>query len=128
MDGIERLEKEALEMNNFSITNVFNTIKNKEELKGKFDNEEKTLAEMYEYIYKKSKAFMQNGVAMVSNPVVYSWAINYFKYTNEELGIKKDEKTTKPINITKNKEKKKKEIKEEKNENLQLSLFGEVDK
>ena len=85
MDGIERLEKEALEMNNFSITNVFNTIKNKEELKGKFDNEEKTLAEMYEYIYKKSKAFMQNGVAMVSNPVVYSWAINYFKYTNEKL-------------------------------------------
>lgn len=126
MEGIERLELEVLEMNNFSVSNMFNNIKNKPELQEKFNNKEKTIKGMYEYVYEKARALQQGNVAMVNDQVVYLWATNYFKYTNEELGIKKEEKTSKPVNITKKKEEKKEEIKEEKNENPQISLFGEV--
>ena len=126
MEGIERLELEVLEMNNFSVSNIFNNIKNKPELQEKFDNKEKTIKGMYEYVYEKARALQQGNVAMVNDQVVYLWATNYFKYTNEELGIKKQEKASKPVDITKKKEEKKEELKEEKKDNPQISLFGEV--
>ena len=92
MEGIERLELEVLEMNNFSVSNMFNNIKNKAELQEKFNNKEKTIKGMYEYVYEKAKELQQNHVAMVSDPVVYMWVTNYFRYTNKELGIKKEKK------------------------------------
>ena len=128
MEGIERLELEVLEMNNFSVSNMFNNIKNKPELQEKFNNKEKTIKGMYEYVYEKAKELQQNHVAMVSDSVVYMWATNYFRYTNKELGIKKEEKTSKPVNIIKKKEEKKEKIKEEKTANPQISLFEEVQK
>ena len=84
-------------MNNFSVSNMFNNIKNKPELQEKFNNKEKTIKGMYEYVYEKARALQQGNVAMVNDQVVYLWATNYFKYTNEELGIKKEEKTINPI-------------------------------
>ena len=129
MEGIERLELEVLEMNNFSVSNMFNNIKNKPELQEKFNNKEKTIKGMYEYVYEKARALQQGNVAMVNDPVVYLWATNYFKYTNEELGITK--KGLKPE--TNKKESKKEDKKEEKKaekkeDNPQISMFGEVQK
>ena len=127
MEGIERLELEVLEMNNFSVSNMFNNIKNKPELQEKFNNKEKTIKGMYEYVYEKARSLRQGNVAMVNDQVVYLWATNYFKYTNEELGIKK--KGLKPETNKKEskKEDKKEEKKAEKEENNpQISMFGEV--
>ena len=129
MEGIERLELEVLEMNNFSVSNMFNNIKNKPELQEKFKKKEKTIKGMYEYVYEKARALQQGNVAMVNDQVVYLWATNYFKYTNEELGITK--KGLKPE--TNKKESKKEDKKEEKKaekkeDNPQISMFGEVQK
>lgn len=127
MEGIERLELEVLEMNNFSVLNVFNYIKNKPELQEKFNNKEKTIQGMYSYICKKAEKLQQGNVAMVNNEVVYLWATNYFKYTNEELGIKEDEKETNVVKMVGNEEyKNKKEKINKKDENSQISLFEEV--
>lgn len=129
MEGIERLELEVLEMNNFSVSNMFNNIKNKPELQKKFNNDKKTIKGMFEYVYEKARALKQGNVAMVNDQVVYLWATNYFKYTNEELGITK--KGLKPE--TNKKESKKEDKKEEKKaekkeDNPQISMFGEVQK
>lgn len=129
MEGIERLELEVLKMNNFSVSNMFNNIKNKAELQEKFNNKEKTIKGMYEYVYEKARALQQGNVAMVNDQVVYLWATNYFKYTNEELGITK--KGLKPeTNKKKSKKEDKKEEKkaEKKEDNPQISMFGEVQK
>ena len=95
MEGKERLEQETIEMNNYNVVLIFNYIKDKDELKEKFDNEEKTIKGMYEFICGKAKTLAQNGVAAVNDKVVYLWAITYFCKSNEELGIKKEEKKIK---------------------------------
>lgn len=124
MEGIERLELEVLEMNNFSVSNMFNNIKNKPELQEKFNNKEKTIKGMYEYVYEKARTLQQGNVAMVNYQVVYLWATNYFKYTNEELGIKKQNVMPPPADEVIKKEEKK--AKKEDQKSSQISIFGEV--
>lgn len=125
MEGIKRLEQEVMEMNNFNVYAIFNHIKNLPELQDKFSNKEKTIKGMYDYIYKKAKSVKQGNVAMVNDIIVYSWAANYFKHNNEELGIEEKKETpTKPVeNITKPKE-----IEKPKEEEkvAQISMFEEV--
>ena len=112
-------------MNNFNVYAIFNHIKNLPELQDKFSNKEKTIKGMYDYIYKKAKSVKQGNVAMVNDIIVYSWAANYFKHNNEELGIEEKKETpTKPVeNITKPKE-----IEKPKEEEkvAQISMFEEV--
>ena len=52
-------------------------------------NEEKNLDDLISYINKKAKEQAINGVAIIQDDEVYSWAILYFKSGNEELGIVK---------------------------------------
>lgn len=52
-------------------------------------NEEKNLDDLVSYINKKAKEQAVNGVAIIQDDEVYSWAILYFKSSNEELGIVK---------------------------------------
>ncbi len=125
MEGKERLEQETIEMNNYNVVLIFNYIKDKDELQEKFDNEEKTIKGMYEFICGKAKTLAQNGVAAVNDKVVYLWAITYFCKSNEELGIKKEEKKIKSATDASkesisNKEKGIKESDE------QVSMFEEV--
>lgn len=94
MEGIERLEKETLELDNYSITKIFNYLKTRTDLYEKFNNEEKSMDQMYDYIYDKAKKHEHKRMAMIDDPVVYLWAVNYFIKSNEELGIKA-EKTEK---------------------------------
>ena len=126
MDGIERLEQEAIDLNNPNITAVFNYLKSKEAMQEKLKNPEKSLKQMYEFMYKKSEQFRVGTVAMVADNLVYLWATQYFNQTNEELGLNKKEQkieneTPKPT------EAKKEETKpeEKKAENSQISLFSE---
>ena len=87
MDGIERLEQEALAMNNHNVILIFDYIKNKEELQDKFNNKEKTIKGMYDFICNKARILAVRNVSMVNDNIVYIWAMAYFNKSNEELGI-----------------------------------------
>lgn len=52
-------------------------------------NEEKNLDDLVSYINKKAKEQAVNGVAIIQDDEVYSWAILYFTSSNERLGIVK---------------------------------------
>lgn len=126
MNGIERLENQVLEMNDYNISTIFEFLKTRTDLYENFNNEEKSIKEMYEFIYNKARKLKKNNVAMVSDKVVYLWAITYFSKTNEELGLNKKEKPTKQVTEPQEKVIKQDKPEEKKNEEAQISLFQEV--
>lgn len=121
MEGLERLEQEALELNNHNIILIFNNIKNRTELQDKFNNEEKTINGMYEFIYNKARTIANKNVAMVNDKTVYLWAMTYFNKSNEELGITKTDTKINDVKKSKNETPKEEQEKKE-----QVSLFEEV--
>lgn len=50
MEGLERLETEGLEMNNNNISAIFEYLKTRNELYENFNNEEKSIKQMYKFI------------------------------------------------------------------------------
>ena len=128
MEGIERLENEVLEMNNYNVSVIFDYLKNREDLTQYFNNEEKSIKQMLEYIYEKARKQQRGNVAMISDNVVYLWAITYFSKSNEELGLKVKKvmppSSTEVVEkIEKNQTKKEEKVLEENN---QITLFQEV--
>lgn len=131
MEGIKRLELEVAELNNFSISKIFNYLKTRTDLYDKFNNEEKTAEGMYDYIYSRAEKHKHNNMAMMDDNVVYMWAITYFTKSNEELGIKKERlmpPSAKEVIKENEKEAKNEPKKEEKPEDNQITLFQEVQK
>ena len=127
MEGIKRLEQEVMEMNNFNVYAIFNHIKDLPELQDKFNNQEKTINGMYEYVYDKARTVKQGNVAMVNDRIVYLWATNYFKYSNKELGIKEKNVSSPPVKKVESKVKQEeKEQKKEEEKDAQISIFSEV--
>lgn len=129
MEGIERLEKQMLEMDDDNVTAIFEYLKTRTDLDELYKNEEKNMQEMYDYVCSKAKKKMKNNVAMIADNMVYLWAVTYFTKSNEELGIKekKNTKTTQTKKETKTAEAK--EVKEPaKNTDSQISMFEEVQK
>lgn len=128
MEGIERLENEVLEMNNYNVSVIFDYLKSREDLTEYFNNEEKSIKQMLEYIYEKARKQQRGNVAMISDNVVYLWAITYFSKSNEELGLKVKKvmppSSTEVVEkIEKNQTKKEEKVLEENN---QITLFQEV--
>lgn len=128
MEGIERLENEVLEMNNYNVSVIFDYLKSREDLTQYFNNEEKSIKQMLEYIYEKARKQQRGNVAMISDNVVYLWAITYFSKSNEELGLKVKKvmppSSTEVVEkIEKNQTKKEEKVLEENN---QITLFQEV--
>lgn len=135
MEGLERLEKETFEMNNVSVTAVFEYLKTRKDLYEKFNNREKTMEGMYDYLYNKSKPMKQGNVAMVPDNLVYIWAVTYFSKSNEELGIKTKnvmptsaDKVIEKINKKHNEKEKQKENEQPQNTDNQISMFKEEQK
>lgn len=138
MEGIEKLQIQVLEMNDYNVSSIFEYLKTRIDLYEKFNNEEKSIQEMYDYICSKAKPKSKNNVAMVADKLVYTWAINYFLKSNDELGIKsKKDILTTPAEVvekenkkkTKEEETNKEKISEEKQlEDNQITLFQEVQK
>ena len=127
MEGLKRLEQEVMEMNNFNVYTIFNQIKDLPELQDKFDNKEKTIKGMYEYVYEKARTVKQGNVAMVNDRIVCLWAANYFKHSNEELGIKEKKVSPPPVKKAENENQQdEKEQKKEDEKNAQISIFSEV--
>ena len=116
MEGLEKLEKEVLELNNSNVTAVF------EYLYDKFENEEKSAEQMWKFICDKARKQAVHNVAMIADNLVYMWAVTYFLKSNDELGLNENnDKLPTPIDVTKKKETKKPE-------DNQITLFGEVKK
>lgn len=127
MEGIEKLEVEVTDMNNSSISVIWDYLKTRTDLYEKFNNEEKSIKQMYEFIYEKAKKQKNGNVAVIMDNVVFLWAVSYFSKSNEELGIKeKNVMPPKPAEIIKNIEEKKIENIVEKNKDEQINLFQEV--
>lgn len=129
MSGIERLEAEVLEINNYNISVIFDYLKTREDLYEKFDNEEKTMDGLYDYLYSKAEKLRYKNMAMVENKLVYIWSINYFLKTNEELGIKPKRvipPTPSEVIEKVNKKKEEAKLEEKKQEDNQINLFEEV--
>lgn len=133
MEGLERLEAEVLEMNNNNISAIFEYLKTRNELYESFNNEEKSIKQMYKFIYDKAAKQKIDNVAMISDRMVYLWAVTYFSKSNEELGIKEEPKVMPPSadevikNIEKKKSKKEEKTPEDnKQKDNQITLFTEV--
>ena len=127
MEGIKRLEQEVIEMNNFNVYAIFNHIKCLPELQDKFNNKEKTIKGMYEYVYGRAKTVKQDNVAMVNDRIVYSWASNYFKHSNKDLGIKEKKISPPSVKELENKTlQEEKEQKKDEEKDTQISMFEEV--
>ncbi len=88
MEGLERLQAEVLEINNYNISAIFDYLKTRNDLHAKFNNEEKSIKQMYKYICDKARNLAKDNVTMVNDKVVYLWAITYFNKSNEEFGLK----------------------------------------
>lgn len=135
MEGLERLETEVLEMNNNNISAIFEYLKTRKELYDYFNNEEKHISDMYEFMCDKAEKQKIGKVAMISDRMVYLWAVTYFTKSNEELGINKNKKVMPPSadEVIKNIEKKKSKAEEQtpvedKPKDAQITLFQEVQK
>lgn len=130
MEGLERLEKEVLEMNNNNILAIFEYLKTRTDLYEKFDNSEKSIKQMYKFICEKAKKQAINNVAMINGKMVYLWAVTYFNKINSELGLNQTQKVMPPSakEVIKNIEKKEKESETKKDNLEQITLFQEVSK
>ena len=133
MEGLERLETEVLEMNNNNISAIFEYLKTRNELYESFNKEEKSIKQMYKFIYDKAAKQKIDNVAMISDRMVYLWAVTYFSKSNEELGLKEETKVMPPSadevikNIEKKKSKKEEKAPEDnKQKDNQITLFTEV--
>ena len=89
MEGLLRLEQEALETNNHNIRLIFNHLKEIITQKEKFNNSEKNIKDMYSFICDKARKSATDNVAIIDDKVVFLWAYNYFDKSNDELGITK---------------------------------------
>ena len=127
MEGIEKLEVEVADMNNASISVIWDYLKTRTDLYEKFNNEEKSIKQMYEFIYEKAKKQKHGNVAVIMDNVVFLWAVSYFSKSNEELGLnEKKVMPPKPAETTKKIEEKKIENIVEEKKDEQINLFQEV--
>lgn len=97
MDGIERLKKMLEGQKDKYLNIIVNYLMQHTEMNAAFLNKTKDLKKMAEYIKGKAKKEASGGVAVIEDEKVFKWAEDYFLKTDEELGIKKKETTTKKI-------------------------------
>lgn len=89
MDGIQRLSEMIKGQKDKSLIKIVNYLMLQTDMEQDFLKEEKDLKEMAEYIKGLARKEATNGVAIIEDETVYSWAKEYFAKSNKELGIKK---------------------------------------
>lgn len=117
--GLERIKKLSAKVKDKAVLKIINYLLSRKDMNEKYLNEEKTLTQMIEFIKSKAKEKATNGVAMIEDDEVYSWAIHYFDESNKDLKISKIKEDVEV------KEEKKSTVKKNKNwiPEGQLSLF-----
>ncbi|MCI9038440.1 MAG: hypothetical protein HFJ29_00935 [Clostridia bacterium] len=89
MNGIQRLSEMIKGQKDKSLIKIVSYLMLQTDMDQDFLKEEKELKEMAEYINGLAKKEATNGVAIIEDETVYSWAKEYFIKSNKELGIKK---------------------------------------
>lgn len=89
MNGIQRLSEMIKGQKDKYLIKIVNYLMLQTDMDQEFLKEEKDLKEMAEYIRGLAKKEAVNGVAVIEDETVYSWAKKYFMKSNKELGIKK---------------------------------------
>ena len=107
--GLERIKKLSAEVKDKAVLKIINYLLSRKDMNEKYLNEEKSLTQMIEFIKAKAKEKATNGVAMIEDDEVYSWAIHYFDESNKDLKISK---TKSDVEV---KEEKKSTVKKNKN-------------
>lgn len=117
--GLERIKKLSAKVKDKAVLKIIDYLLSRKDMNEKYLNEEKTLTQMIEFIKAKAKEKATNGVAMIEDDEVYSWAIHYFDESNKDLKISKTKSDAEV------KEEKKSTVKKNKNwiPEGQLSLF-----
>lgn len=117
--GLERIKKLSAKVKDKAVLKIIDYLLSRKDMNEKYLNEEKSLTQMIEFIKAKAKEKATNGVAMIEDDEVYSWAIHYFDESNKDLKISK---TKSDVEV---KEEKKSTVKKNKNwiPEGQLSLF-----
>lgn len=117
--GLERIKKLSAKVKDKAVLKIIDYLLSRKDMNEKYLNEEKTLTQMIEFIKAKAKEKATNGVAMIEDDEVYSWAIHYFDESNKDLKISR---TKEDVEV---KEEKKSTVKKNKNwiPEGQLSLF-----
>lgn len=97
-EGLERIKVLASEIKDKALLNIIDYLLTREDMNEKYLNEEKSLKEMINYIKSEARKQAVNGVAIMENEDVYSWAIHYWDEPNEKLKLTskkvfKEEKT-----------------------------------
>lgn len=87
MEGIERIRILASEIKDETLLKIVNYLMSRKDMNEKYLNEEKTLKQMVSFIKEKAKKRAKDGMAMIEDEVVYSWAIHYFDEANENLKL-----------------------------------------
>ena len=117
--GLERIKKLSAEVKDKAVLKIIDYLLSRKDMNEKYLNEEKSLTQMIEFIKSKAREKTTNGVAMIEDDEVYSWAIHYFDEYNKDLKISKIKEDVEV------KEEKKSTVKKNKNwiPEGQLSLF-----
>lgn len=87
MSGLERIKTLAAEVEDKPLLKIIEYLLTREDMNDKYLNEEKSLKQMVEFIKEEAQKQATNGMAMIEDQTVYSWAIHYFDETNEQLGL-----------------------------------------
>ena len=94
MKGIERIQILSAEVTDKPLLKIIDYLLSREDMNDKYLNEEKCLSQMISFIKSEAKKQAKDGVAMIEDEVVYSWAIHYWDETNESLELETKKKET----------------------------------
>lgn len=95
--GIERIKQLSSEVKDPALLKIVNYLLSRLDMNEKYLNEEKSLSQMIKFIQSEARKKSQNGIAMIEDEIVYSWAIHYFDETNKKLNLTGIQKTKKEI-------------------------------
>lgn len=91
MEGILHLQKQIEGQEDSALKQVVDYLCSRKDLSDKYLNPEKDVKGMASYIREKAMIHAKNGWNFFNDKIVYSWAVTYFLFPNNVLGIEKPE-------------------------------------
>lgn len=95
-DGLERIKVLSSEVKDKAVLKIVEYLLSRKDMNDKYLNEEKSLKKMIDFIKSEARKKESNGIAMIEDEEVYSWAIHYWDETNENLNLSKKEEKVEP--------------------------------
>ncbi len=95
-EGIERIKTLSLKEKNLAIKKVAEYLVTRDDMDLKYQDENKDLQKMWNYISGRAKKQAVDGTACIEDKDVYNWAIHYWDELEEDL--KKENNTDDKLN------------------------------